>query len=388
MHTTDTLFHTLRQRLATADTIPAPHELAALIRAEAGLITDQDVLDLMTKLTAGAAGLGPLEPLLTIPGLTDILVSGPARVRIATTGSRHLADADITFASDADVRELATRLAHSCGRRLDDAHPYADGRITRADGTSLRIHAILNPPALTGTCLSIRVLNTATTTLADLEARGTMPPHITRFLHAIVDTRQNFLISGGTGSGKTTLLAALIAHMDPRQRILAVEDTAELAPNHPGLVTLTSRAANTEGHGEITMSTLITQCLRMRPDRIIVGEIRGREVVDLLTALNTGHSGGGGTVHANSIRDIPSRLEALASLGGLTREATHSHMHSALNVSLNVAHTPTGRKLTHIGQLTQDARGLCHMSIIWDHRHGPTDTWRELNDRLLQEANQ
>ncbi|MCA9858036.1 MAG: Flp pilus assembly complex ATPase component TadA, partial [Dehalococcoidia bacterium] len=186
---------------------------------------------------------------------------------------------------------------------------------------------------------------------------GAIAPDADRLLRAIIAARLAFLVSGGTGAGKTTLLAAALGAVDERERILCVEDAAELQPQHPHLVRLVARSANVEGAGEITLRQLVRQALRMRPDRIIVGEVRGAEVIDLLAALNTGHDGGAGTVHANSPAEVPARLEALAALGGLDRAALHSQLAAAVQVVLHVSRGSEGRRLTDIALLRRDRSG-------------------------------
>ena len=257
----------------------------------------------------------------------------------------------LVFEDEAHVRSLATRLALACGRRLDDAAPYCDGRILRDDGSAIRVHAVLSPPADGGTCISLRVLRSARLGLGDLLDKGMMPEGVAAQLADIVHNRQAFLIVGGTGSGKTTLLAAMLTAVAPTERIICIEDTAELSPTHPHVVTMVARNNNAEGTGEITLSDLLKQALRMRPDRIVVGEIRGAEVVDLLAALNTGHEGGAGTLHANSIHEMPARIEALAALGGLDREAAHAQLSAAVDVVISVARTREGRIIEEIGRI-------------------------------------
>ena len=198
----------------------------------------------------------------------------------------------------------------------------------------------------------------------------------------MVDKRISFLVIGGTGSGKTTLLSALLGTVSERERILVIEDTAELSPHHPHCVSVVSRRANAEGSGEVTMSQLLRQALRMRPDRIVVGEIRGREVVDLLAALNTGHDGGAGTLHANSLFEVPARMEALAALGGLDRAALHSQLAAAVHMVLAMERTPQGRRLAHIGVL----EGIpVTPRIIWSAEDGPADGFAEFSAQLLGE---
>jgi len=246
---------------------------------------------------------------------------------------------------DAAIRRLATRLAAAAGRRLDDATPYVDVRLQ--DGT--RFHAVLAPIAAPGTCLSLRVPADNVFTLDSLVSAGFLPPEGAALLRDLLVARLAFLISGGTGTGKTTLLSALLSAADPSERLVVVEDASELRPDHPHVVRLEARPPNVEGNGEISLRDLVRQALRMRPDRLIVGEVRGAEVVDLLTALNTGHEGGCGTIHANSPTDVPARLEALGALAGLPREAIHSQLASALQAVIHLARGPSGhRRLTSI----------------------------------------
>jgi pilus assembly protein CpaF len=227
-----------------------------------------------------------------------------------------------------------------------------------ADGT--RVHAVLGGVAAPGTCLSLRVPARATFTLADCVASGTLSAAGAEVLRRIVGQKLAFLISGGTGSGKTTLLAALLALVPADQRIVVVEDSRELAPNHPHVVRLEGRPANTEQAGAITLTELVRHSLRMRPDRLVVGEVRGAEIADLLTAMNTGHEGGCGTVHANSAADVPARLEALAALGGLSRDALHAQLASALHAVIHISRRPgVGRQVAGISVLDRDqATGL------------------------------
>lgn len=324
--------------------------VAHIARQEAGVISDVDLLELLRRLRDDTTGAGQLEKLLALPGVTDILVNGPDEVFLDR--GQGLEPADLRFRNDAEVRRLATRLAASCGRRLDDAQPFVDGRITRTDGTAVRMHAMLSPPSRTGTLISLRVLGKARTRLADLVAGATMPAEVAEVLRAMVRNRISFLVIGGTGTGKTTLLSALIAEASHEERILLIEDTAELDPNHPHVVGLTTRAANAEDRGAITMSDLLIQALRMRPDRLVVGEIRGKEVVDLLTALNTGHDGGAGTLHANSAEEVPARMEALAALGGMDRSALHSQLSAAVDVVAVMERDEQGkRRLSQLASL-------------------------------------
>ncbi|HCD3015982.1 TadA family conjugal transfer-associated ATPase [Corynebacterium striatum] len=351
--------------------------LARRIRTEAGVISDGDVLDLLRRLRHDSLGLGVLEPILAQPGLSDVVVNGP-RSCFIDRGSG-LEPVPVSFASDAEVRQLATRLASVAGVRLDDAQPFADGRLARPDGTALRLHALLAPPSAGGTCISLRVLRQAQTSLDQLVASGSIAAEVEPLLRAIVERHASFLVIGGTGAGKTTLLSAMLGTVPDSERILVIEDTAELAPLHPHVVTLVARRANAEGRGEITMARLLQQSLRMRPDRIVVGEIRGAEVVDLLAALNTGHDGGAGTLHANSVWEVPARMEALAGLGGLDRDALHSQLAAAVHVVLAMERRPEGRRLAHIGLLEGNP---VVPELIWSIDTGKGPGYGDFTERL------
>lgn len=370
----DDVLARVKRRLADEPAQPDPARVAAIIREEAVVISDIGVLDIMRKLRDDTTGAGPLEALLADPAVTDICVNGPNEVYVDT--GEGLQRSEMAFDSEASVRRLATRLAVSCGRRLDDAQPFCDGHVTRDNGTLLRFHAVLAPTAQAGTCISLRVLRTASATLDQLVVRGAMDTQRAALLRRIVAQRNAFVVVGGTGSGKTTLLSALLAEVDPAERIVAIEDTLELTPAHPHVVNLTSRGANAEGAGAITIADLVRQSLRMRPDRIVVGEIRGGEVVDLLGALNTGHDGGAGTLHANSIEEVPARFEALAALGGLDRAGLHSQLAAAIDVVLVVKRRADGtRFLQQVGVLEGEP---VRARVVWDAERGELAGYTEL----------
>ncbi|WJZ01481.1 TadA family conjugal transfer-associated ATPase [Corynebacterium freiburgense] len=371
------LVERVQRKLAESSTAYDPSAIAQCIRDEAGVISDEDVLGVLRRISNDSHGAGILEQVLAVPGVTDVLVNGPKEVWFDR--GEGLERAHLQFENDAEVRQLATRLAVACGRRLDDAQPFADGRLQRPDSSSIRVHALLSPPADGGTCVSLRVLRQAVTTLNGLVDRGTMSEESATVLSRIIRARQSFLVVGGTGSGKTTLLGAMLAEVPHTERIICIEDTAELHPPHPHVVSLVSRARNVEGNGEITMTDLLRQALRMRPDRIIVGEIRGGEVVDLLAALNTGHDGGAGTVHANSLREIPARMEALAALGGLDRKALHSQLSAAVKIVVSMRRTSHGRQLHQIGVLTGNP---VQVYPIWDIDRGQRPGFTEYMRRL------
>lgn len=338
-----------------------PSELARIVREEAGVISDLDVLDVLRRLRDDVTGAGLLERLLVLDGVTDVLVNGPSEVWIDR--GLGLERSTLTFPGPDDVRRLASKLAASCGRRLDDAQPFVDGRLLRPDSSVVRVHAVLGPPSRTGTLISLRVLRQARTRLTDLVDSGAVPADVADLLRGMIAARRSFLVVGGTGTGKTTLLSALLAEVAPTERIVCIEDTAELDPPHPHVVGLVTRTTNTEGAGRITMSDLLVQALRMRPDRVVVGEIRGAEVVDLLTALNTGHDGGAGTLHANAAAEIPARMEALGALGGLDRGTLHSQLSAAVDIALVMKRDRAGKRGLHqIAALRGNPVGV---DILW-----------------------
>ncbi|OZD87905.1 ATPase [Rhodococcus sp. 05-2256-B2] len=380
------LLDRVRERLAASAQSPVPATVAAAIRTEAGgVIGDTDMLAALRILQTELTGAGPLEPLLSEPGVTDVLVTAPDQVWIDRGGG--LERTGVQFADEAAVRRLAQRLALSAGRRLDDAQPWVDGRLPGVgQGVfGVRLHAVLAPVASGGTCLSLRVLRPATQGLAALRASGAVTEEGYDLLARIVLARLAFLVVGGTGAGKTTLLAALLGEVDPAERIVCVEDAAELAPAHPHVVRLVARAPNVEGVGEVSVRQLVRQALRMRPDRLVVGEVRGAEVIDLMTALNTGHDGGAGTIHANSPSEVPARLEALAALGGMGRDALHSQLAAAVQVVLHVHRSADGtRRLREIGLVEVDSTGRVHIVPAWSADSDAVPGQRGLHELLAR----
>lgn len=279
------LLDAVRRHLAEEGAEPTEARVAQALREQGRMLGGAEVLRTAARLRSEIAGAGPLEPLLADPQVTDVLVSAPDRVWIDRGAGLELSG--VRFADAEAVRGLARRLASVAGRRLDDARPWVDARLP--DGT--RLHAVLPPVAVGCTCLSLRVVRPRAFTLAELVTAGTLPPGGDRLLAALVEARLSFLISGGTGSGKTTLLSALLGLVGPAERIVLAEDSAELRPDHPHVVRLETRPANQEGRGAVALDDLVRQALRMRPDRLVVGEVRGAEVLHLLAALNTGHQG-------------------------------------------------------------------------------------------------
>ncbi len=344
------LVDAVRDRLASDPGELTPHRVALALRDAGRPVGDATVLAVHEALRRDVVGAGPLEPLLRTPGVTDVLVNGPAGVYLDRGDG--LEPSDVLFPDEEAVRRLAQRLAGLGGRRLDDATPYVDVRL--ADGT--RFHAVLAPVARPGTVISLRVPRRSGFSLDELVASGTVTDEVAALLRRIIDARLAFLVSGGTGSGKTTLLAALLGLVGRTERLVLVEDSSELRPDHPHVVGLEARPANIEGAGEITLRTLVRQALRMRPDRLVVGEVRGGEVVEMLAAMNTGHEGGCGTLHANSALDVPARVEALALAAGLDRAAAHSQFASAVHLVLHLTRGPDGRR--RLAQVAVPERGV------------------------------
>jgi pilus assembly protein CpaF len=370
----------VRSRLAAAGGETTAAAVAAAVRAESGgVASDLDVLAALRVLRQEFVGAGPLDELLRDPHTTDVLVCGPHAVWVDRGAG--LEPTGVRFADEAAVRRLAQRLAIAAGRRLDDASPYVDGWLPDA---GVRLHAVLPPIAADGTCLSLRVLRPAAHDLTTLRALGTVGARGEALLRAVVAARLALLVSGGTGTGKTTILAALLGAVAPAERVVCVEDVAELSPRHPHVVRLVSRPANIEGAGGVGLRELVRQALRMRPDRLVVGEVRGAEVCDLLAALNTGHDGGAGTVHANSAHEVPARLEALAATGGLPRTALHSQLAAAVQVVLHMRRLRTGaRVLDTVGVLARADDGVCVVPA-WIRGTGPGPAAAALGELLAE----
>jgi len=373
------LIERVRLRLAGTGAGTDPATVAEAVRAEAGRpVGHTEVLDALRLVRQELAGAGPLEPLLTLPGVTDVLVTAPDEVWV--DGTDGLRRTDVRFSSDEAVRRLAQRLALAAGRRLDDAQPYVDGWLPGLGPHGrVRLHAVLPPIAADGTCVSLRVLRPAVHDLGALRELGTFGADGAELVEAVVAARLAFLVTGGTGAGKSTLLAAMLGAVPPSERIVCVEDAAELQPAHPQFVRLIARPPNIEGAGEVSLRDLVRQALRMRPDRLVVGEVRGREVCELLNALNTGHDGSAGTLHANSTAEVPARLEALAALGGLPRAALHSQLAAAVQVVLHMRRSSSGaRELAEAGVLTRAASGDVQVLPVWQEGE-----WTERRDLFI-----
>jgi len=308
-----------------------------------------DVIPFVPVATSDA--FGPLAPILARPGVTDVLVNGAEGLWLDEgVGLRRV---DGWHLDAPSVRELAVRLVALGGRHVDEATPCIDVRLR--DG--IRVHVVLPPIAPGGALISVRVPARTRLRLAELQERGMLTSAERARLTAEVRERRNLLVTGAAGSGKTTLLAALLAEAPPDERIVVIEDVGELRIDHPHVVSLEARQANLEGAGEVGVGRLVREALRMRPDRLVLGECRGAEVRELLAALGTGHDGGAGTVHANSLDDVPARLEALGALAGLSAGALARQVVGAIDLVLHVERRGGLRRLVSIGRCRLDARG-------------------------------
>ncbi len=330
-----------------ADRAPAKHA-----------VSGRPVLPVITSFPAreGLSGLGPLAGFAAGDRVTDLFVNGESGLWV-DAGAGAVREPG-WVCGEAAVRELAVRLIALGGRHIDEASPCVDVRL--ADG--IRVHAVLPPASSTGTLLSIRLPRADRPTLAALAAAGLFgsgePARllVDRLRSAVLD-RENLLITGAAGSGKTTLLAALLGEAAATERIVAIEDVAELRVDHPHFVALESRQPNLEGAGRIGLDSLLREALRMRPDRLVLGECRGAEIRELLAALNTGHDGGAGTLHANSLEDVPTRLEALGAVAGMTVEAVARQAVSAIGLILHLERLHGPRRLAQVGRFALDADG-------------------------------
>lgn len=278
-------------------------------------LSEGEETHLIQNLIGDMIGFGPLEPLLEDDQVTDILVNGPKQILIEREG--RIETTPIVFRDEAHLRHLATRIANRIGRRIDESVPMVDARLP----DDSRINIVIPPLSLSGTSMSIRKFRKMGLTLDVMQERGSLTKNVADFIRLCVKARLNILVSGGTGAGKTTLLNAISEGIEAHERVITIEDTAELRLSRPHVVRLEARAPNVEGAGEISIRDLVRNALRMRPDRLIIGEVRGAEVVDMLQALNTGHQGSMSTIHANEPKEALVRLENMAYLGGLKIES-------------------------------------------------------------------
>ncbi|GAA1139264.1 TadA family conjugal transfer-associated ATPase [Ornithinicoccus hortensis] len=326
---------------------PSEQGVEEVAHTQLGRLGEDGAAGLREELHRSVLGLGPLQDLLADETVTDILVNGASGIWVdAGEGLRR---ADGRPLAEEAARRLAVRLSALAGKRLDDANPAVDGLLPGG----IRLHAVLPPLVEGGAHLSLRVPRRLAPDLAELQRLGMCPSEVAAVLAAVVAQRLAFVVTGGTGTGKTTLLGAMLGRVAGDERIVVVEDVRELAIQHPHVIRLQGRPPNIEGRGEITLTTLVRQSLRMRPDRLVVGEVRGPEVRELLAALNTGHEGGCGTLHANASADVVSRFEALGALAGLGPPAVHAQVGSALDVVVHLARDRGRRYVREVAVLTR-----------------------------------
>ncbi len=324
-----------------------------------------DVQALKNEVLNEAVGLGPLEELLADDDVTEIMVN--ACDDIYTEYKGKLSKSDVVFSSDLAVMSAIERIVSPLGRRIDESSPMVDARLP--DGS--RVNAIIPPLALRGPSLTIRKFAKKKLEVSDLLGFGTINEKMAKLLKMVVENHCNIIISGGTGSGKTTLLNIMSNFIPSTERIITVEDAAELKLGQPHIVSLESRPPNLEGKGAITIRELVKNCLRMRPDRIVVGECRGSEALDMLTAMNTGHDGSLTTVHANTPRDVVSRLEVMVMMAGmdLPARAIREQIASAVNIVVQQSRLADGsRKVTHISEITGMESGVVQLNDIFVYR--------------------
>ena len=357
----DTLASELRERLLASAGEPeagtgAVHDrIRALVDAEAGVLDAGARAGLVERIAERAFGLGPLEPLLRDPEVEEVMVCGTAPVWVERRG--RLERTEVRFAREGDLREAIERILAPLGRRVDEAEPLCDARLP--DGS--RVNVVIPPLALDGPVLTIRRFRRRGFTAAELVANGTLTAPLSELLARAVRRRCSLLVCGGTGSGKTTLLNALSAYIGSEERVITIEDAAELRLRQPHVVRLESRPPSVEGRGEVTIRDLLRNALRMRPDRIVIGEVRGGEALDLLTALNTGHDGALSTLHANSPADALRRLETLALMAdlGLPHEAIREQVRRGIELVVHLARSPLGeRRVVEVGEVVQAVGGV------------------------------
>lgn len=320
-----------------------------LCNLSSSLLTTGDRERLVNEVMDEAFGLGPLEPMLRDPTISDILVNGPATVYVERHG--RLERSEITFGDEPHLLQIIQRIVGRVGRRIDETSPIADARL--ADGS--RVNAVIPPLALDGSLLSIRRFSARPLKAEDLIARQSIAPEMIEFLTGCVEARRNLLISGGTGSGKTTFLNLMSGSIPHDERIATIEDAAELRLQQPHVVRMETRQANVEGQGQVTMRDLVRNALRMRPDRVIIGESRGPEALDMLQAMNTGHDGSMTTLHANDTRDALSRLEMMVGMAGFDMPmwVIRKQIASAVHIVVQAARLSGGvRKITKISEIT------------------------------------
>jgi pilus assembly protein CpaF len=336
-----------------------------LLSEEAVVVNDSERASLVRDIQHEMLGLGPLEPLLADPTISDILINGHSHVYVERRGK--LERTDIRFADDAHLMKIIDKIVSRVGRRIDESSPMVDARLP--DGS--RVNAIIPPVALDGPIVSIRRFAVIPLKIEDILQYKTLTPEMASILQGLAKAKVNMLISGGTGSGKTTMLNILSGYIPASERMVTIEDAAELQLQQPHVVRLETRPPNIEGKGEVTQRSLVKNALRMRPDRIILGEVRGAEAVDMLQAMNTGHEGSLATIHANTARDALSRLENMIGMAGLNLppKAARQQISSAITAILQIGRLADGkRKVMSIQEITGMEGEIITMQEIFAFR--------------------
>ena len=381
----DAVAGALRERLLEAagdEPAPAAERIRALVEREAGVLDEAARAGLAARIAERAFGLGPLEPLLADPAVEEVMVSGTGPVWVERGG--RLVRTDVHFEREADLREAIERILAPLGRRVDEAEPLVDARLP--DGS--RVNVIIPPLALDGPALTIRRFRRRGFSPEDLVDNGTLPAALLELLGRAVRARASILVCGGTGSGKTTTLNVLSSFIGAGERVVTIEDAAELRLAQPHVIRLEARPPNLEGRGEVTIRRLVRNALRMRPDRIVVGEVRGGEALDLLAALSTGHDGSLSTVHAGSAAEALRRVETLALMAGvgLPHAALREQVADAFDLVVCQARAADGaRRVIGVSEVVRVAAGPGARELYgW---RGGRGVWRaamseQLTDRL------
>lgn len=351
-----------------------------LVEEKGGSVPRADRARLAKEIYNNVVGLGPLEPLLNDPEITEIMVNGPFSVFVEKAGKLQLSTT--VFKDNSHVMNVLNRIVSSVGRRVDEASPMVDARLS--DGS--RVNAIIPPLALNGPTITIRKFSKTPYTVSDLLRFGSVSPRMMAFLDACVKGKLNIIVSGGTGSGKTTLLNVLSGYIPENERIVTIEDAAEVQLNQNHVVTLESRPANLENAGQVTIRDLVRNALRMRPDRIIVGEVRSGETLDMLQAMNTGHDGSLTTAHANTPRDLISRLETMVLMSGMEIpiKAIREQISSAINIIVQQSRMKDGsRKITNITEVVGMEGDMITLQDIFYYKIEGIDSLGKLKGRFL-----